>query len=558
MEVSREDGYSYLWQSVRQNRACREVEDVHCARYIRPQLSAGFEKTPLDKPSINYLWDDTAIKANELFGRGLWSITHSSAIDWFGYQLPKDLKGDEEGDEWAERVVTDDLKMEFLDGGLYLALLLRLYDVGTFGYGALFSYEDPDRPGHLAYEWVPANECFYLLDGKGVCHTFVRPLNLTAHQILIDYKIEKSKVDSPVLQAFENKNHSQKFLVLHIVERRKDAPDNPKDSSEFAFKGVYFYPTTRKIIGEHGYLDMPYHVLTWGGSRGTPYPMGIGYTTLPEIRNINSTRKRFDRLLEMESDSPVLGPDSGEQPGGEQFRVNPGDFIPNGINGDGKRLYDLMFTGSTGGRTTVNEVTTSRQIIADAWHNQLFMMQTQRQMTAEEVRSRDAKIIQAMGPFIVFIAADMTTICDRTFQYRLQQGAYDPLPQILGPDTDLKLKFDGLLAKAQEALQGGQILQLLQEGMLIAQMGPEGMEAVFAGTDLNAAWRALAGSKSIPTDIVFSKEKYDKEREKRAAAQANAQAMEQAPAMAKAANDTAQAAKGMVDAQTQLASGGVA
>src|SRR5690606_37524309 len=106
--------------------------------------------------------------------------------------------------------------------------------------------------------------------------------------------------------------------------------------------------------------------------------------------------------------------------------------------------------------------------IQDAWHNQLFMMQTQRQMTAEEVRSRDAKIIQAMGPFIVFLAGDMTQICDRAFSYRLMEGAYDPLPAIVGPEVDLQLAFDGLLAKAQDALQGGQILALMQEGMLIS------------------------------------------------------------------------------------------
>lgn len=553
MDLPREDQYSYLWQSLRGNRAQREFEDVQLARYMRPQLSAGFEKTPLDKPSISYLWDDTAIKANELFGRGLWSITHSSAIDWFEYELPRDKKGDEEGDRWAAEIVSADLKTEFTDGGLYLALLLRLYDVGVFGYGALFSYEDPDRPGHLAYEWVPANECFFTLDGKGVCIIFIRPLKLTAHQIIHEYKIPKEKLDAPILDAYRNKNHQQKFLILHIVEQRKNAPAKPRNSTEYPWSGVYYYPGNRSIIGEHGYMDMPYHVLTWGGSRGNPYPMGIGYSTLPEVRNLNSTRKRFDRLLEMESDSPVLGPDAGEQPGGEQFRPNPGDFIPNGMSGDGKRLYDPLYSGQTGGRTTVNEVTTSRQLIEAAFHNTLFMMQTQRQMTAEEVRSRDAKIIQAMGPFIVFMAADLTTIVDRTFTYRLMQGAYDPIPSILGPDTDLQLAFDGLLAKAQEALQGGQILQLLQEGMLIMQMGPEGAEAVLAGTDLNAAYRALAGSKSIPSGIVHSKEKYLKNKEERAQQMAQQQAASMAPDMARAAKDGAAAVEGMANAQNQLA-----
>lgn len=552
LQLPREEQYSYLWTSVRNARAFREFEDVQLARYVRPQLSSGFEKMPLDRPAIHLLWDDTAIKANQMFANGLWSISHSSSINWFDYELPDNIKGDTEGDRWAAEIVTKDLAKEFTDGGLYIALLLRLYDVGCFGYGAVYSYEDPDRPGHLAWEWVPASECFYLLDGKGVCTTFVRPLWLTADQAINQYGFEKGKLDQPVLTAFDQRNHTQKFLFLHIVEPRRGAPVRPSNNLEYPWRGVYFYPTTKKVVQEHGFADMPYHVLTWGGSRGNPYPVSIGYSTLPEIRNINSTRKRFDRLLENETDSPILGPDGGEQPGGEQFRPNPGDFITGGMSGDGRRLYDLLYSGQTSGRNTINEVQQSRQLIQDAWFNQLFMMQTQRQMTAEEVRSRDAKIIQAMGPFVVFLAQDMTTICDRAFQYRLAQGAYDPIPSVLGPNDELVLAFDGLLAKAQEALQGQQIIALLAEGQIFAQFGPDALEAVTAGTDFNAAWRALARSKTVPAGIVYSEEKFRENVARNAQQRAQQQQMAMAPDMARAAKDGAAAMESMSNAQAQL------
>lgn len=540
-QLPREQQIARSWESLRQVRSRREFEDIQLARYGRPQLSPGFEKTPLDKPSIHFLWDDTAIKANEMFARGLWSITHNSAIDWFGYELPKELKGDQEGDQWCAEIVTEDIKSEFKDGGLYEALLHRLYDVGMFGYGAIYSYEDPERPGHLAYEYVPAAECFFTLNGKGLCNRFQRPLNLTAAEMIDDYQFPRDRLDQAVITAYDNKNHATTFLVLHVVERRKAFSRKPRSNQEFEFSGEYYFPATQKVLSSHGFMDMPYHVQTWGGSRGNPYPYSIGYTTLPEIRNINGTRKKFDRVLEMESDSPILGPDMGEQPGGEQFRPNPGDFIPSGMSGDGKRLYDPLFSGG-GTRTTVNEVTTSRQLIQDAFHNQLFMMQTQRQMTAEEVRSRDAKIIQAMGPFLVFMTKDLASIVDRTFGYRLMQGAYDPLPAILDATTDLLLKFGGILAKAQESLQGEQIVALMMEAQVIMQLDPE---AVLAGTDFNAAYRALASSKSLPPGIVYAKEKYEKTRASRAEQQQQQQMMAAAPGLAAAAKDGAQAMESM-------------
>lgn len=556
-QLTREDGYSYLWQSLRQQRSVREYEDVHLARYVRPSLSPGYELTPLDKPAISYLWDDTAIKANELFGRSLWSIVHSASVHWFEYKPPKSVEDDQESIDWCADVVTDDLRTEFEDGNLYLALLLRLYDVGSHGYGAVYSYEDPDRPGHLSWEWVPAPECFFVLNGKGQCIKFVRPMNLTAHQLVHEIGIAKEDLDAPIQTAYVNKNHAQKFLFLHIVEARNDAKRRPTSNLEMAWRGVYFYPGAKKIHKEHGYADMPYHVLTWGGSRGNPYPISIGYTTLPEIRNINSTRKRFDRLLELETENITLGPDGGEQPGGDQARPQPGDYISGGMSGDGKRLYDLLYAGN-GGRTTQVEVAASRQIIQDAYHNQLFMMQTQRQMTAEEVRSRDAKIIQALGPFIVFLGADADTIIDRTFNYRIMQGAYDPVPASLGPQDSLQLKYHGLLAQAQEALQGQQIFGLLNEAAFIMQMGNDAAEAVNSSTDWGAAYRHLARSKAVPSDVVFSREKAIKNQEKRAAAQSSQQMAAMAPELAKAANDGAGAMEKMARAEQTITSGGLA
>ena len=544
--ANEEDRIAYAWQSYRNVKAQHSVEHIHIARYERPQLAQFFEdRRVTDRPAIEMLWDDTAIKANDMFARGLWSMAHNSATAWFSYKdRDKKVNRDGEAQAWYA-MVNEDLRDQFTSGGLYAALLMRLMDVGAFGFGALYSRPKRGTAGEIGWEWVPASECFYTCGDDGLCNSFIRPLNLTARQAIDERGWSRDKLDPTVLTAYANKDEATKFLFLHVVwVRNSRSMGRARSNRDFKFAGYYYQTANRKIIDEHGFRDMPYHVLGWGGASNVPYPTGIGYITLPEVRNINSLRKKFDRLLHMEADSPVLAPNIDEQPGGAQFLPSPGEYIWGGMSGDGKRMYEPYYTGN-GSRSLANEIAASRAIIQEAWHYSLFMMLTQRQMTAAEVHSRDAKLIQAMGPFMVLMAADLESIVERQFYSRLEAGAYDPLPAIFDQNTRMQLKFSGVLAKAQQILEGEQIVQLAAEGQLIAQYAPE---VVTMGTDWGEAWRKLADSKGLPDGIVLSREQFEQNLESHRQQQAAQQAAAMAPGMAKAAKDGADAMRTLTDA----------
>lgn len=545
--LSIEDQIAYAWSSRRRVRSRHSKEHIHIARYIRPELAEFFEETrTLDRPAIEMLWDDTAIKANEMWARGLWSLAHNSSTEWFFYQdKNKAVMQDAETQAWYQMVNTD-LKEELAASGAYVALLTRLMDVGGFGFGALYSYEDNERPDSITYEWVPASECFYTVGRNGLANSFIRPLNLTAREAHLERGWPFEKMDPTVKTAFDNHDESVRFLFLHVVWERKERPRDraPRNNQEYKWAGYYYQPQGRKIINEHGYRDFPYHVLGWMTQANIPYPVGIGYRTLPEIRNLNSDRKTFARILGNEADSPILATNQDEHERGQR-RPEPGEFLYGGISGDGRRLMDPLYAGPNGSRTMAPEIQTSRMLIQESWYYSLFMMQTQHQMTAQEVRSRDAKLVQAMGPFLILMSADIKTIIDRMFYTRLEAGVYDPLPAVFGPDTQMELKFSGLLAKALETMEGEQIVSLLAEGQLIAQYEPN---AVLLGTDFNAAWRHLANSKSIPRDIVLSAEQYKKRVEENAAREQAMQAAAMAPQLAAAAKDGAAAMQDMSNA----------
>jgi hypothetical protein len=554
LEKKIEDEIAEAWPFYRMVKGQHSIEHIHIARYIRPELAEFFEeRKTTDRPAIELLWDDTAIKANDMFSRGIWSLAHNSSTEWFNYKDKNPaVMADAEATAWYQRV-TEDLRDQCLSSGLYQALLMRLADVGAFGFGAVYSYEIPGTDGQIAFEWVPASECFYTTNREGLANSFIRPLNLTAREAIDEREWPRELLDQTILDAYERRDVNTKFLFLHVVWERKgfDPRKRARSNKDYRYAGYYYSTVGRKVVNEHGFRDFPYHVLGWGGASNTPYPVGIGYRTLPEVRNLNSNRKKFDRLLDVESDSPLLAPNQDEGVGGQQFKPQAGAMIYGGMSGDGKRLYEPLYTGQ-GSRSLESETATSRALIQEAYNYQLFMMVTQRQMTAEEVRSRDAKLVQAMSPYMVLMSKDLRTIIERIFYARMAAGVYNPMPAIFDANTKMDLKFTGILGKAQQVLEGEQIVGLYAEAQFIATYDPD---AIIHGIDHGAALIALGSSKSLPGTIVLSKEQAQKNREAAAQQKQQMQAAAMAPGLAKAAKDGAGALNEMgVNGQNLTAS----
>ena len=283
---------------------------------------------------------------------------------------------------------------------------------------------------------------------------------------------------------------------------------------------------------------MPYHVLVWDPVPQSPYPTGIGYITLPEIRNLNAQRKKFDRILDNESDSPILAPSHDE--GKEQARPQAGESIYGGISGDGRRLYDPLYQGATGSRILKDENQSSREAILEAFHNNLMLMIARGNMTATEVASRDEKIIQAMGPFIIPMMSDLQTVLDRVFHSRMRAGVYDPMPAVFDENTNMSVELHGILAKAHKKLTAANITMFYGEALgTIGQVAPEAIQ----GLNHHEALKHMGEARALPTGIIPTDSELEARKAQEAEAMAQQQQMALLPEMAKAAKDGAAAIK---------------
>lgn len=528
------------FQSAKSVRQDRQTEYLHISRYVRPQHAPMWESETSTNtaPVINQLWDDTAIKACSTWGRGVNSMTHNPATEWFvGKDKIKRVNENGEAKAWYG-FVSEDMRSVMDSGGLYNALLNRLYDIGAYGWGTVYTYEH-DNKGNLTAEYVPAPESFFTLNRDLSCRTHWRPRMWTWQQIE-DHHIDLAKCSEQVQHAKERGDVQTRFLFIHAVYTKSDAPKGVQ-ASNHDFVGLYVEASTKKIVEQHGFFDMPYNVLCWEPVPGSMYPTGIGYNTLPEIRNLNAQRKKFDRILDNESDSPILAPNQDE--GKPRAALQAGEYVYGGITGDGKRLYQPYYQGANGTRSLQEELKFSRESILESFHNQLMMMVTSHQMTAQEVASRDEKIIQAMGPFIIPMFKSLTLLCERFFHARMRKGQYDPLPAIFNADTVVQFEFTGILAKAMKKLTSSNLFAFFQESL--ATVGLVDPEELKSSIDSAEALRVFGDARALPAGIVFTKDQREKRRAEEEAAQQNAQAVAAAPMLAKAAKDGAEAMNAM-------------
>lgn len=528
-----------FWEQLKQERNWRATEDEHLARYIRPQIAGAYlsdgGKNTDRRPIITQLWDDTAVRANDTWARGVNSMTHNQATDWFELKdSNEDVSRDGEALAWYGRV-NQDLKKEARQSGLYVALLNRLKDVGAMGYGAIYSYES-DNKGHIQFEYVPSPECYFQLDRQGLCRRFVRPMSLT-YPMILERGIAIERCSRAVQDAHRAGAIGIQFDFRHYVFKRDEMPK--VEGVEHDYAGLYVEASTGDIVQTHGFHDMPYHVLAWDKVPGSPYPASIGYTVLPEIRNLNAQRKKFDRILDLESDSPMLAPSQDE--GKEQAAPQPGEMIYGGISGAGQRLYDLLYQGAAGSRTLAAEVQASRNIVLEAFHNNLMLMIANGQMTATEVASRDEKIIQAMGPFIIPMMADLESIIMRMFHMRMRATAFEPMPEIFDKDTVIEVEFNGILAKAHKKLTANNVMMFYAE--TLQTIGAVAPEEVKGGLDHGEAMRVMGDARALPPGIVLSRDQMEKRAAETAQQAQQQQLMENAPGLARAARDVAMAQK---------------
>jgi hypothetical protein len=405
-------------------------------------------------------------------------------------------------------------------------------DLVAAGWFAL--YIDVDRTvGGLTFTQWPISSvyCSSTKPG-GMVDTVFREYTVTAEQAVTEFGIDKVS-GTVAKQAKENPDTS--VTICHAIYPRSTYAVGAKLARNMPIASCHFEVSTKQMLRESGYQEMPVIVPRWAVIPDTVYAIGPMFDALPDARELNE----FLRMDRMNAELAIAGMWIAEDDGvlnPRTVKVGPRKVIV-------ANSVDSMKQLSAGGNWQLADARVAQYYAAI--RKILMADQLQPQdgpaMTATEVHVRVGLIRQLLGPIYGRLQAEyLAPLVERCFGLMYRAGVFGMAPESLGGQS-LKVKYNNPLARAQKQEDVAAVERMSGNLAALANLGQTVPAAAAAldKIDFDATVDVMVEGLGVPLKVVRDAEQLAAFREERAQQQAEAQQAAQAQQMQSMAAETA-------------------
>ena len=494
-------------------------------QYILPRKSNVYRsQSPAEKQTA-YLYDGTAIKANDDLAAWLQSNLTSMAMDWYSLTIGDGDEEviDKEGELWLE----DCRKRQFaalrasnFSGQIHEAYL----DLGSFCQTAMLIDELPMEEGRFAgLRFLTLQPGEYAIEEgpDGETKALFRVFSMSAQAAYDKWGEDLSDA----VKKYRDKEPSRLFDFLHCVY-----PNDwfgGKNRVKLPEVSVYIDKEGKKLLGKPGgYHEFPFAVFPWHKASGEKYGRGPGWTSLPDVKTLNKAVENTLKQWAKAVDPPVsilYGQVLGSlrlTPAGRNY-VRSQDAIKPIESGV---AFDIDKMNTEDLRTRVREYFHADKI------RMLPPPEEAGKMTAFEVSIRYEMMQKLLGPaFNYIINYGLDKIIERTFSilYRAKQFKQAPQSVVMASQSgrdNVKINYESPLARAQRMHEVEAITKLISFIAPLSESHPE----IWDNIDMDEGVREAAKIMGIPKKMLRAKDGENSVKNIRAAReQARAQAQQQ-------------------------------
>lgn len=438
------------------------------------------------------LFDSTAINSVDYAAAGIQGYLTNPATRWFGLAMQNRWAMEIPGARDYLRDCEDVIYDIFNRSNFYQENAECYRDLLVLPSHVLYIEEDLEDDAR--YMSVPYEKCYFSVDYKGRVSTMYVYFEFNAEQA-VD-KFTKEKLPKKIQECYEKLEFSQKFTFLLCVYKRAVYDPSKKDRRNMPIAAEWIETESETLVREGGYRSFPFMKSVWAkvGTDGLGNPPA--FNELPNIKTLNAMCRTNLIAGESAADPAKIIPD-------EVF-MRPYDFDAGGINikaaGYPNEKIEVVPT-SPNVPFALDYEDARRRMIQQAFFNDLFIvLNSNRDMTAEEVRARVAERMLLLGPVIGIIIRDvLRPAVERTYDLAAAAKKLPPAPEGL-KGMAYTVIATSPLARAQREVElkgmqmGMQIIFELAQAQLQAGMQPEVLDkfdfdqaADFAAevTDLN-------------------------------------------------------------------------
>lgn len=425
----------------------------------------------------------------------------------------------------------------FQASNIYRAFHTGYGDLGAFGQSAAILVADDANVVRMLQ--LVHGSFWIARDQFGIANTLYRQMWWSCENIVARFGLKACS--NTIQNCYSKGNYSDKFLIYHAIEPRKDRESGKIDKQNKPFLSNYWEDGNGngdQLLEESGFDRNPIIAPLWEAIAEDDYGVSPGMETLPDVKMLMQSQIRKGEAVDKKVRPPMVGPVS--------MRNNPVSTMPGTISyvdDPTGRAYRPAIDVNISITELREDIRETQQRIDRGFYADLFLMLAQmdgiQPRNSMEIAERKEEKLLALGPVLENIyGGQLAPVIDQTFNMMALQGRFGPPPAEI-EEQQLKIEYVSMLAQAQKAVGTGAIERLFSFAGSLAGIKPDIMDKLDAEQAIDE-YGEMVGA---PPSVVVPDDKVTEIRDARAKQMQQQQMMENAPGMAQAARSGAEAAR---------------
>lgn len=502
---------------------------VDSQRYVRPnsnKFDHGYTQKQVD--GSREIYDDTAVWCNQMFANGLSSNMIPKSDRWMYLKVKNIPSGDLSNNERAYlQAVSDRILHEFAlpESQFYSSSHECFLDIGAYGTSPVqVSYIN----GVVNFRARPLADVFFDTDQHGKVDTIYYRCYKTARQLMQMFP------DIENMQGFNpSKSVHDKYELVYTIEPNTDkkAKKGGRIGKERSYVVTYWSPQLKDPISVDGSSYFTFLIPRWSKLADEVYGRGPAFTCLSQIRVLNKMVKEVLTSAEYlnfptltaEEDSIMLPMKYGSR---QIMFHEPGSDKPSPILAGNQPQFMMEMIRMY--RETIN-----RSFFVD----QIIRQEKKERQSVLEIQDVRGQMLNQLAPLLNRMESEyLGPAIEATYELLNRNGELPEAPSSLD-GTELEIAYTSPSAQAQYSTRLSDISAFMRDLAPLAQIKPELLQSI----DGRELFDSYAKYRNVDPGVVRSQEDIDAENQAAAEAQQEQMVMQQAPGLAGAVKDIAQA-----------------
>jgi hypothetical protein len=490
------------------------------------------DRTPGEKRQQK-VFDSVAPLALEKFAAAMESILTPRTERWHMLEADiPELNEIHEVREYHEHVTDILFRLRYSTTANFASQNHETYmSLGAFGTGVMLLN---DLPGvGFRYKSSHISEHYFMENHHGRIDVDYRMYKETAINAV--NKWGEDRLPDTIVRC-ATKEPYKKFDFIHAVfpnDRHIEGSLNPDN---YKFRSIHLSVEGGKILSKGGFRTFPFIISRYVTSPNEIYGRSPGMTALAETKMVNNMRKSDLRARHKAIDPPIL---TASEQSIRKLNMRPNAMNYGTLDDNGNPLVKPFQNGA---RVDVSNdaIQQSHEIINDIFLVKLFQILVDTpQMTATEVLQRT----QEKGALLAPTAGRQQNeaqgpMIEREIDLANFAGLLPPMPDVLREaGGEYSVRYTSPLTKMQKTEKALSASRTLESVIPLIELDP----GIMDNFDLDEFVAIQHDANAAPMSLLRSPEERDALRQARAEQQQMQQMMEQAPGVAGAIKDVAQA-----------------